>query len=305
MTVEVEQQAMVTATFSRRMTVQLVQDSTVGARIKGKRMQPVCGDRVIVRPIPNEADWLITEVLQRDNELTRPNHRGQVEVLAANLTFLCVVISEPPQPDWFIVDRYLCAAELMRVAAAVVFNKSDITADRAARLAELAEFQKIGYPSLLCSAASGENMDALQRLLANQTAIIVGQSGVGKSSLINRLIEDAGQKTDDLSVASGEGKHTTVNSVMLRLPGGGSVIDSPGVRDYAPATASAADVSLGFREIADASQSCRFANCQHLREPVCAVKSAVAGGAISERRYESYKRLMNLSRRLADKRDAS
>jgi ribosome biogenesis GTPase len=193
----------------------------------------------------------------------------------------------------------------MHVAAAVVFNKSDIIVDRAARLAELAEFEKIGYPSLLCSAVNGENMDALQRLLTNQTAIIVGQSGVGKSSLINRLIEDAGQKTADLSVGSGEGKHTTVNSVMLRLPGGGSVIDSPGVRDYAPATATAADVLQGFREIADAGQSCRFANCQHLREPVCAVKSAVAGGEISERRYESYKRLMNLSRRLADKRGAN
>ncbi len=305
MTVEIEQQAIVTATFSRRMTVQLDQDSTVGARIKGKRIQPVCGDRVTVRPIPNEADWLITEVLRRDNELTRPNHRGQAEVLAANLTFLCVVVSDPPQPDWFIVDRYLCAAELMHAEAIVVFNKSDVIADRVGRLKELAEFEKIGYPTVLCSAVSGENMDVLQRQLTNQTSIIVGQSGVGKSSLINRLIENAGQKIADVSVASGEGKHTTVNSVMLRLPGGGSVIDSPGVRDYAPATVTAADVLLGFREIANAGQSCRFANCQHLREPVCAAKTAVASGEISERRYESYKRLMNLSRRLADKRNSS
>ncbi len=302
MTVEVEQAAIVTATFSRRMTVELVQDGTVGARIKGKRLQPVCGDRVRVRPIPNEADWLITDVLRRDNELTRPNNRGQVEVLAANLTLLCVIIAETPQPDWFIVDRYICAAELMHAAAAVVFNKSDVIADRAARLGELAEFEKIGYPTLLCSAVTGENVDALRELLTNQTAIIVGQSGVGKSSLINRLIQDAGQKTADLSGASGEGKHTTVNTVMLGLPGGGSVIDSPGVRDFAPATANAADVLLGFRDIAIVGQSCRFANCQHLREPVCSVKSAVSGGEISERRYESYKRLMNLSRRLIEMR---
>lgn len=302
MTVEVEQQAIVTATFSRRMTVQLVQNGSAGARIKGKRLRPVCGDRVIVRPIPNEADWLITEVLPRNNELTRPDSRGLVEVLAANLTLLCVVVSETPAPDWFIVDRYLCAAELMRVAAAVVFNKSDIIRTRAARQVELAAFGKIGYPTLFCSAASGENLDELQRLLTGQTAIIVGQSGVGKSSLINCLIGDAGQKIADLSEASGEGKHTTVNSVMLALPGGGTVIDSPGVRDYAPAASTPADVLFGFREISGSGQFCKFANCQHLREPSCAVQAAVSAGDIDARRYESYRRLLNLSRRLAEKR---
>lgn len=302
MTVEVEQQAIVTATFSRRMTVQLLRDNTIGARIKGKRLQPVCGDRVIVRPIPNEADWLITEILPRDNELSRPNNRGQAEVLAANMTFLCVVVADPPLPDWYIVDRYLCAAELMHVGAAIVFNKLDLVQDGELLQRELQVFERIGYPTLQCSAKSGQNLDALALLLSQQVSIIVGQSGVGKSSLINRLIEDAAQKTAAVSTSSGEGKHTTVNSVMLPLPHGGSVIDSPGVRDYAPATATAAEVLLGFREIVDAGQGCRFANCQHVREPACAVKAAVSNGAISERRYESYRRLLNLSKRLAEKR---
>ena len=132
----------------------------------------------------------------------------------------------------------------------------------------------------------------------------MGQSGVGKSSIINKLISNAAQKTATISASTGEGKHTTVNSVMLDLPNGGAVIDSPGVRDYAPAIETADEVIRGFREISNAGQDCRFGNCNHLREPDCAVKRAVDAGDISPRRYESYKRLMNLSKGLADKRSS-
>lgn len=302
MTVEVEQQAIVTATYSRRMTVQLMQDNSVDARIKGKRMHPVCGDRVLVRRIPNEADWLITEILPRDNVLARPNSRGLPEILAANVSFLCVVVSDPPTPDWFIVDRYLCAAELMHIPAAIVFNKSDLVTDVSSYTVELQSFDRIGYQTVLCSARTGHNMDILEKVFAQHVAIVVGQSGVGKSSLINYLVEEAMQKTAEVSASSGEGRHTTVNSMMLPTRTGGALIDSPGVRDYAPTTESTADVLHGFREIAIAGQACKFANCQHLREPACAVKSALSTGEISERRYESYRRLLNLSRRLAEKR---
>ncbi|MEQ9563600.1 MAG: ribosome small subunit-dependent GTPase A, partial [Woeseiaceae bacterium] len=275
MTVEVEQQAIVTATFSRRMTVQLMQDNSVDARIKGKQIQPVCGDRVIVHRIPNEADWLITKIHPRENQLSRPDSRGKQEVLAANISFLCIVVSDPPVPDWYIVDRYICAAELMQVSAAVVFNKCDLVTDWSEYRNELSNYETIGYRTLLCSAKNGDNLDLMEAMLANNIAIIVGQSGVGKSSLINRLVEDADLKTAAISDSSGEGRHTTVNSVMLPMRSGGSLIDSPGVRDYAPTTETAADVLHGFREIASAGQDCRFANCQHLREPSCAVKESV------------------------------
>jgi ribosome biogenesis GTPase len=297
-----QQNASVVATFSRRMRLRLQDDSLVEARIKGKKIKPVCGDQVVAEPIDKESDWLITRILERNNELTRPNMRGQVEVLAANLEALIVVAAVSPLPDWYIVDRYLCAAELMGANTIVVFNKADLLQGHDIEIDELDEYRAIGLPVIETSAETGTGIDALQAALGTQRAIVVGQSGVGKSSLINQLAGDAMQRTADISGKTGEGRHTTVNSVLIPLRGGGSVIDSPGVRDYAPALADSGKAALGFREIAAAAEHCRFANCRHLREPGCAVKDAVDSGEISDRRYESYKRIVNLTEKLAEGR---
>lgn len=284
------------------MRVRFEDGRELDARIKGKRLKPVCGDTVVIEPLDNESDWLITGVAERRNELTRPNMRGQVEVLAANIDMLVVVAAVSPLPDWFIVDRYLCAAELMQVKPVMVFNKIDLLVGHDIEIPELQEYRDIGLPVIECSADEGDGIDALRQTLAGLRAIIVGQSGVGKSSLINRLVDSSQQRTADISSKSGEGKHTTVNSVMLPLPNGGAVIDSPGVRDYAPALAASVDAAQGFREIAAAAQQCRFANCRHLREPGCAVKAGVDDGSISDRRYESFKRVVNLTEKLSQGR---
>jgi ribosome biogenesis GTPase len=290
-------QALVTATFSQRMRLRLDDGSEVNGRLKGKTMRPVCGDLVETSAIENEPDWLITNILPRKNELSRPDRRGRVEILAANIDLIAVVTADAPAADWFIVDRYLAAAELIDASALVIFNKTDLGSPAESSEIALATFAEIGYTTLRCSAKSGEMLDELQQHIGNKTAIIVGQSGVGKSSLINFLVKDAEQQTAKLSQSTGEGRHTTVNSVMWSLPGGGTVIDSPGVRDYAPAIASPDLVARGFREIEDFAQDCRFANCRHLREPDCAVKSAVESEAVSERRYESYRRLLAQSQK--------
>jgi ribosome biogenesis GTPase len=292
----IERDALVVATYSRRMQLLLPDGGRVDARIKGKRLKPVCGDRVEAQPIPGEPDWLITAIGERRNQLTRPNLRGKVEVLAANIDRLMVMAAATPEPDWSIVDRYLCAAELIDADAAVVFNKIDIPAAEAFEEV-LDEYARIGYPALRCSAKTGHNVDAVAALLRDGVSIIVGQSGVGKSSLINRLLKDDRQRVAAVSDKSGEGRHTTVSSVMLQLPEGGAVIDSPGVRDYAPAL-QPDEVVAGYREIAAAARDCRFANCRHLREPGCAVKAAVDDGTISKRRYDSYRHLLALTTKL-------
>jgi len=294
-------EATVIATYSRRMRLRFDNDQEVEARIKGKKLRPVCGDRVSVEPIPGETDWLITSIHERRNELTRPNRRGDFETLAANLDLVVVVAAASPKPDWFIVDRYLCAAENMGAAAAVVYNKTDLDKnDESSDI--LATYRQLGYPCVECSAKSDANLDQFEDLFESKTAIIVGQSGVGKSTLINRVSADAAQKTASISRKTGEGRHTTVNSVMISLPGGGVVIDSPGVRDYAPALQSADQAIAGFREVSALGGGCRFANCVHLREPDCAVKQAVENGEIDARRYESYKRALALSEQLGRNR---
>jgi len=291
--------ALVVTTYRNRMEVRLPDSSEASARVKGRRLRPVCGDEVVIKRLQDERDWLITEILPRRNQLTRPNTRGETEFLAANLTMLVAIAADPPKPDWFIVDRYLCAAEIMGINAAVAYNKVDLANNPDELKSVLEEYRRVGYSAIETSAESGLNLDQLAALLSGEIAIVVGQSGVGKSSLINYLMGNAGQRVAEVSAGSGEGKHTTVNSAMLSLPGGGAVIDSPGVRDYAPAIDSLDQVVSGFKEIARLEQDCKFANCRHLREPQCAVKAAVESEEISARRYESYRRLYRLTDELA------
>ena len=212
-----EQTALVTATFSRRMRLRLDDGQDVEARIKGKRLRPVCGDQVTAEPIDGESDWLITDVGKRRNELTRPTLRGKVEILASNIDVLVIVAAAAPVPDWFIVDRYICAAELMGARPVVVFNKVDLLEGHDIEIIELDEYRDIGLPVIETSAENGIGTDAVLGAVAGHCAIVVGQSGVGKSSLINHLTAGAQQRTAAISGKTGEGRHTTVNSVMIHL----------------------------------------------------------------------------------------
>ncbi len=283
----------VVASYGRRVLVEDDRRKRLNCQLKGRRLKAVCGDNI--EWYPDRHNGVVTAIATRRNELRRPDSRGRIEILAANISQLVVVIAPTPVVDEFLVDRYLAAARLMGADSLVVCNKSDLGG-----LDLAGEYETIGYPLVSVSAKTSESMELLATALKGHTSVLVGQSGVGKSSLSNALIPRLALATQALSEATGEGKHTTSTAILHHLPGGGEIIDSPGVRDFAPPPMELNRVDFGFPEFDQAVQQCRFNDCLHLKEPQCAVKAAVDSGEISARRYRSYRELLHLMRRLQE-----
>jgi ribosome biogenesis GTPase len=255
-----------------------------------RRLQPLVGDEV--EWTASGADvGTITDIAPRRSTLNRIDSRGRCELVAANLTELIAVAAPSPAPDWVVVDHYLVAAELGALDGAVLLNKAD-------RLdvppAHLECYRRAGYTVHITSTVSGRGLHAIAAALAGQRSVLVGQSGVGKSSLLNRLVGDVSQSVGGLTGKGGQGRHTTSSTTLYRLANGGELIDSPGVRNFAPYIEDPAELQHGFREFKALLGRCRFDNCRHLAEPSCAVKAAVENGTICRRRYASYERLYAL-----------
>jgi ribosome biogenesis GTPase len=286
--------AEVIAAFGRHLIVR-AGDRELRARPAGRRLSIVCGDRVRCEPV-NDTEALVIEVLPRRTLLARANQRGESEPVVANITRLVVVVAPIPSPDFFIVDRYLCAATAAGIAGALAVNKSDL-AEASDMRDELAAYTVAGYGQVQCSAKAGQGLTELRALLSTGVSVLVGQSGVGKSSLVNALLPLAEIATGEL-MREEEGRHTTTASRAYELePGhrtGGTLIDSPGVRDFAPAIDHLDGETLGFPEVSLHAAQCRFQDCKHMHEPDCAVMAAVASGEMVARRYESYRRLRRL-----------
>ncbi len=286
---------LVVAAFGRRGILEAANGEELKYLVKGRHLRVVCGDHVEWEPDRHDGKAIVRAVKPRGNTLERqPPDRHDSEVLAANIGCIVVVCAPEPATDWFLMDRYLATASLMQCRAMLVDNKLDLAtpATNGERQKELANYRQLGYTCLHVSAQNGDGIEILLTELSDTIAILVGQSGVGKSSLINRLVPNADILVAELSAASAEGTHTTTASAMHRLPGGGRLIDTPGVRDFIPAIDEARSVQFGFPEISALAGQCRFNDCRHLREPDCAVKQAVESGQVSARRFETYRRLV-------------
>lgn len=253
---------------------------------------PVCGDRVVWQPTGSN-QGVVTALLPRNSLLARPDFSGREKPLAANITRLIVVLAPQPEPTDYLVDQYLVAAEQIGVDALIVLNKTDLVANDEAQmfLQRFAPYTRLGYTVIPVSAHHGEGLDQLLEQLDDHTAILVGQSGVGKSSLIHALLPDLDVQVGRLSELTGLGRHTTSATTWYRLPAGGGLIDSPGVRSFRLGRLERVALERGFRDFRPYLKQCRFADCHHDQEPGCAIKAAVACGAIERERFVSFHHL--------------
>ena len=264
-------------------------------RLKGFRCtNPVAvGDGVSIEPQADGTAW-ISGIEPRRNYIIRraSNLSKEFQIIAANLDQAVLVMSlVNPATNTTFVDRFLATAMAYNVPAVLAINKTDLlTAHEDRQLLEAVAYlyRSIGYPVLITSTLTGEGLDDLRQALCGKTSLLSGNSGVGKSSLINKLVPNARLRVGDVSAAHRTGMHTTTFSEMLDLPEGGSIIDTPGVKGFGTIDFERSQVAHYFPEIFDASQNCRFANCTHTHEPGCAVREAVQQSLISQSRYASY-----------------
>jgi ribosome biogenesis GTPase len=202
-----------------------------------------------------------------------------------------------PAPRWNLLDRYLVTAESLELPSLICITKLDLVKEPGGSIDEeimqqIAEYRKIGYPVVLVSAHTGEGMDELKDSLSKRTSVFLGKSGVGKTSLLNALQPGLGLRVNEISQATGKGKHTTTNMEMFPLEIGGAIVDTPGVREFGLWEVDAEDLALFFPEMRPFVGRCRFGmDCQHNEEPGCAVRKAVMAGQVSPRRYQSYMRM--------------
>lgn len=294
--------ATVIATYGRRAAIRADDGTLSDVPLFGRRLSVVCGDRVACETDSRSFEVQLVAVRPRRTALYRSNLRGGSEPVVANLDQLLVAVAPRPQPDWFVVDRYLSAAASSGLEARLVLNKIDLASGVEADLErELASYAACGYALVRCSARSGLGMPELLGACDGKRSVLVGQSGTGKSSLLGHLAPGSGALTGDL-VRDEEGRHTTTTARMYEVARGGELIDSPGVRDFAPALEHIEPRALGFVEVDALSAGCRFQDCRHIREPGCAVRAAVEAGTLAPRRYESYRRLRNLVAQLEEAR---
>jgi ribosome biogenesis GTPase len=287
--------------------VKLSDGSIIKSRIAGKiklddlkLTNPIAvGDTVtLVMEDSDEVRGIIKAILPRKNYIVRqsPRKKHQLHFLASNVDQVMIIITmrEPNLKIGFI-DRFLIMTEPYSIPAIIVFNKSDIYTDHDLSLYnELKDvYTKIGHQVMLSSSVSGEGIVTLRSLLKDKVTLISGQSGVGKSTLVNAIEPTLDLRTEEISDFSGKGQHTTTFAEMFELSFGGSIIDTPGIKTLAFSHLEVMDIAHNFREFFAVSHLCKFANCTHRNEPKCAVKESLAKGEISEIRYQNYLNLLD------------
>lgn len=280
--------------YGARGVVELDSGERIDCHFRRSVGRPCCGDRVEVEDDTAESA-VVSAILPRRNEFARADARQRKQVIAANLDRVSIVVAPAPQPSQDLVERYLVAVHSLGIDPVIVLNKAELFDPASVAdgpLAHLDDYRALGYEVCVASCKGPPGTADLQDALTGRVSILVGQSGVGKSSLVNALLPDLELQTGDLSRVTGKGTHTTTTTIMYTLPCGGRLIDSPGVWEYGLWKLQPGELVHGFVEFREPAARCRFNDCRHAGEPGCAVRASAEAGAILPWRYAAYRRLL-------------
>lgn len=285
--------------YNRNLTIE-DDDGVLRPAIARKRLTPpVCGDCIRWRS-SDDLQAVIENVDERQTLLARPDKHGRLRPIAANITQMMIVSTidknGPLDFNDSLTDHYLVTAETLRIRPVILINKIDLVSDEHLTQVKrhFSQYQELDYAVIYTSVKNGRGMGRLLEQLVNQTSIFVGESGVGKSSLIDTLLPEQALRTGELSTVSGKGMHTTTATTLYHLPHGGNLIDSPGVREFGLTLDDYQAIAEGFREFRPYIGLCKFRNCRHLGEQGCAVEQACEDRKIRPRRLASYRNMVSM-----------
>lgn len=289
-----EQRGRIASHFGANFSVQDTQGNYILCLSRRNLPKLVCGDYVTWQSIGGH-EGVIVALEPRQTLLARPGYHKQLKPIAANIDQILVVIAPQPSIDEDLINRYLVAATLTEITPVIVLNKVDLL--NAKELEKIQQrlkiYAQLGYEVVHASTHQKQGLKELLNTLENKTSIFVGQSGVGKSSLIKAILPESAVRIGELSRATGLGKHTTTVSTLYPLAHNGAIIDSPGIREFGLGQFETVQIAQGFVEFQSLIPQCKFNDCTHHAEPGCAVRQAVDSGVVQKARYDSYLRIVN------------